>query len=511
MPQAHRRLTPAKAKDAVVQVYLKEAESRLAKTPYEMFRPQPGPQTMARESDADIVIMGGAAFGGKTWSLLTDPLDQIHVGGFRVAMFRRLTTALSMPGGLAEEADKIYPKVGGIPRDRGHRWFFPSGAKISMHHMQFLSDARAWELGAQLTRACFDQLEEFEAEMFWIIVGRMRTATRIKTKLFGTCNPVPADDPIGGWLNTLLQWWWDPDTGYAIPGRSGVKRWFYRALDQIYWYDSRRAAIEAHPDLYEETTKSGEKRYNEPMSLCFIAAGIDDNVIGEKLDPTYRGKLNALTEVKKERMKRGNWLARDESGSLINTSCFADRQIDPHEVPELERIVRGWDKASTRRAKANPKHSKTASGKLGVHRPGGGMADQYYILDGSGDYMEMVERERTIQATAEADGKGVFQVVELEPAGAGKDSGRITMGKIAAAGLGGKLVPGKGEDKLTKCLPFATDCNAGNVWMVRGPHAGPMLAAFRAFDGKQPGSDETEACALAHGELQGGFKPWFGK
>lgn len=502
-------------------------------SPRDKFTPQrsaiagrKGPQEMARESDADIVIMGGAAYGGKTWSLQTDQLDGIEIPGFEAVQFRRLTTAITMPGGLAPESFKLYPLVGGTPKDRGKRWEFETkpdgktgltGATITMHHMQFESDARKWELGAQLARAGFDQLEEFEEMMFWVIVGRMRSSTGIKTKIFGTVNPVPAADPIGGWVNSLLSWWWNPKTGYAIPERSGVKRWFYRVIDQLFWYDSKEEAIEKHPDLYRETTAAGEERLNNPKSLCFIAAGIDDNPIGEELNPDYRGSLNTLSEVKRERMKKGNWLIVDSSKFLIDISWFADRFIDPEDVPAISRTVRFWDKASTRRdrKKANPKHSKTASCKQGVHIPSGQDPDglplpkQFYIFGATGDFMEMVERERFIMKTAKRDGRGVHQRVEEEPAGAGKDSARGTVGRLANAGFNVAAVGTKGEDKLTRCMPWASDIKAGNVWIVRGWDSKPFLDALAQFDGNQPGSDEADCGGGGYNELN--LKGSFGR
>jgi len=488
-----------------------ELRKRTASVPLrDRFPPQEGPQEMARESDADIVIMGGAAYGGKSWALQTDPLDGVTVPGFECVHFRRLTTALTMAGGLAPESFKIYPKAGGIPKDRGKRWEFPteadkvsgiSGAVITMAHMQYQSDARKWELGGQIARAGFDQLEEFEEMMFWIIAGRMRSSTGVKPKIFATVNPVPATDPVGGWVNSLLAWWWDPETGYAIPERSGVERWFYKVNDRLHWYSSKGEAIEAHPDLHHEQTAKGEDRYNDPQSLCFIAAGIDDNPIGETINPGYRAKLNAQSEVKRQRMKFGNWKVGDSVNALFKLEYFRERFIDPQDVPEISSTVRFHDMAATRRQDADPRHSKTSSCKMGVHAPGGGQPKQFYVFDGTGAYMEMVERNRTIVATGKRDGRGVLQRVEQEGGGGGKDQVRTIVGLLAQAGLSAASVPTKGLDKLARCTPAASDCAAGNVWIVNGWDSKPFLDALALFDGQQPGSDEADCVGGAYNEL----------
>ncbi len=64
--------------------------------------PQPGPQEMARNSTADVVIMGGAAFGGKTWWLLTELLRHIRNPAYRFVAFRRTTPEIRKDGGMWE-------------------------------------------------------------------------------------------------------------------------------------------------------------------------------------------------------------------------------------------------------------------------------------------------------------------------------------------------------------------------------------------------------------------------
>src|SRR5206468_4013940 len=132
---------------------------------------------------------------------------------------------------------------------------------------------------AQIPVLGFDQLESFEEEQFWYLVARNRSARAgIKPYVRATCNPVPDDDEVGGWLNRLISWWWDPKTGYAIPERSGVIRWFLRIEDKLEWAATREQLLK----------QFGDSPDRQPQSLTFIPAKLSDNPALEKKDPGYR-------------------------------------------------------------------------------------------------------------------------------------------------------------------------------------------------------------------------------
>ena len=61
--------------------------------------PNPGPQTMAAASAADILIYGGGAGGGKSFYLVNDPLQHIKNPNFRGAIFRRTYPQIKGQGG----------------------------------------------------------------------------------------------------------------------------------------------------------------------------------------------------------------------------------------------------------------------------------------------------------------------------------------------------------------------------------------------------------------------------
>src|SRR5688572_22814427 len=78
--------------------------------------PQPGPQETFLQSEADIVIFGGAAGGGKTWALLMQPLKHMGNPLFGGVIFRRTSPQIRNQGGLWDESTQIYPLLNAEPR-----------------------------------------------------------------------------------------------------------------------------------------------------------------------------------------------------------------------------------------------------------------------------------------------------------------------------------------------------------------------------------------------------------
>ena len=95
-----------------------------------IIKPQPR-QEQFLSSPADIVIFGGAAFGGKTWSLLVEPLRHINNKKFGAVLFRRTVPEITREGGLWDEAGDLYPLLNGEPNQQEHSYKFPSGVKIT--------------------------------------------------------------------------------------------------------------------------------------------------------------------------------------------------------------------------------------------------------------------------------------------------------------------------------------------------------------------------------------------
>jgi predicted phage terminase large subunit-like protein len=440
-------------------------------------RPQPGPQEAFLSSPADIAIIGGSVFGGKTWALTYEPLRHVGNPGFTFVAFRRTTPEIRNPGGMWDESQQIYPLLGAEPRETTLDWLFPSGARGKMAGLQYDSDVLAWK-GAQVCCLLFDQLEEFTEKQFFYLLSRNRSTCGVRPYVRASCNPDP-----DSWLATFLAWWIDQDTGYAIPERSGVLRWFIRLNDEIHWAGSREELID----------RFGSKG-TYAKSVTFILARLQDNAIGNRLNPEYEATIRAMSYVEQERLlggdRGGNWKIRPEAGKVFNRAWF--EIVDA--APAVARRCRGWDKAGT-----------TGGGDWTVGARIAESGGIWYVEDIVRDQWSAGDREATIRQTAQLDGTRCWIRVEQEPGSGGKESAENTIRGLA--GYNVAAVPST-TNKVERAQGLAAQAQAKNVKLVRGLWNEAFLRELHAFDGtgKVP-DDQVDAISLAFNTLALGTRP----
>lgn len=290
-------------------------------------RPQRGPQDDFLSTAADIAIYGRAAGSGKSWALCLECVRHIHNPEFGAVIFRRTSKQVRAEGGLWDRSMEIFTYAKGAPQESRIQWRFPSGVKITFIHIEHDKDKFSWD-GSEIAYVGFDELIHFTESMFFDMLSRNRSTFGKKAYVRGTINP-----DAESWLADFILWWIDPATGYPIPAPCGILRWFYRVEDGIFWYDSKAEAMAAQPNLAKEA---------EPKSVTFIAANIYDNPALLKTDPSYLANLQSLPKV--ERLLRGNWKIKAESGKIFNRNWWKIVNTAPNENRTL---VRYWDKAAT--------------------------------------------------------------------------------------------------------------------------------------------------------------------
>jgi hypothetical protein len=268
----------------------------------EVIRPQIGYQMKALSSKADIVIGGGAAGSGKTYSLLLDPLRDIETKGFGGVIFRRTTPQIRNQGGLWDTSMNIYTHAGGTPRESTLVWVFEKGVKIKFAHLEHEKNKLDWQ-GSQIPFLGFDELTHFSKTMFFYLLSRNRSVCGVKPYVRATCNPDPES-----WVAELIAWWIDPETGFPIPERDGVVRFFLQYADKYVWGDTKEEVIEKAWDFLEEHVKKGGVDPGEFIkSITFVSGSIYENQKLLKVNPDYLGNLISQDETTRAQLLEGNW------------------------------------------------------------------------------------------------------------------------------------------------------------------------------------------------------------
>ena len=441
--------------------------------------PHPGPQTQFLESKADIAIYGGQAGGGKSWALLAEALRHIDNPNFGAVIFRRTSPEITNEGGLWDESMALYPDYDGVPKHTLD-WKFESKANIGFRHLQYETDKLAWQ-GAQITLIGFDELTQFSESQFFYLLSRNRSTCGVKPYVRATTNPAPADDPIGGWVNRLVQWWIDQKTGLAISERSGIERWFIRRQGELIWSNTKMELIQRYgrPDLPEYH----EEQTAQPKSLTFIPARLSDNPTLLRQDPSYRANLLALPDVERQRLAEGNWNAKVQAGLFFKVGKVEIVTA----LPISLRFCRAWDLAATDGA-----GDWTVGAKIGVDTDG-----IFYIADIQRGQWESSLRDKTIRQTAVLDGHCQIRIPQ-DPAAAGKSEAQRLTKMLAGYDVKAAIVTG---DKLTRATGLASQMNAGNVKALAAPWNAPLLQRLDAFPTKGVADDEIDALADAFNEL----------
>jgi predicted phage terminase large subunit-like protein len=412
-------------------------------------RPQAGPQERFLSSPADIALYGGAAGGGKTWALLIESLRHVGNPAFRAVIFRRTFPQIINPGGLQDEAQTLYPLVGGVDARPGSgiTWTFPGGASVRFAHMQHEKNRFDWQ-GAQIPLIAFDELTHFTEEQFFYMLSRNRSTCGVRPYVRAATNP-----DAGSWVARFIAWWIDPDTGLPLPERAGVLRWFVRDGGEWVWAGDPAALRRTHPGI-------------PPKSVTFVPARLQDNRLLMAKDPGYLANLMALPLVERERLLGGNWKIVPSGGKVFNRAWF--QVVRPEDVPAGGVECRFWDLAATAKQLEGDDPDYTAGVKI-RH-----VGEFYYVTDCLAAQLGPTEADKLIKTTAQRDWQQIRREGgntqycvrwEMEGGASGKRDTRHLVQLLDGFDARGVLPDG---DKITRAKGLAAQAEQGFVVLAQG-------------------------------------------
>ena len=270
------------------------------------WKPLPGPQTLAYETEADILFYGGAAGGGKTDLLLGVARKEHH----RSVIFRRVFPSLR---GIEDRARAIYnpdpERPEGGYNESLHRWKFKDGRQIEFGNLQYEKNVTDWQ-GQPHDLYGFDEITEFTEAQFRFVTGWNRS-TKPGQRCRVVCTGNPPTDSDGEWVAAYWAPWLDEN--HPNPAKPGELRWF-----------TTIGGKDVECPNGDPVLVDGE--WVTPRSRTFIPARVQDNP--HLMASGYMSTLQALPEPLRSKMLYGDFKAgrEDNAYQVIPTAWVAAAQ-----------------------------------------------------------------------------------------------------------------------------------------------------------------------------------------
>lgn len=250
-----------------------------------LWRPLPGPQTEALNTEADITFYGGAAGGGKT-DLLIGLALTVHNES---VIYRREGTQLK--GIYRRITDLVGHRDGFSQLNRTWKY---QDKLIEFGSCPNLGDEQAYQ-GQPHDLIGFDEITHFLEAQFRFLIGWNRT-----TKEGQRCRVVCAGNPPTNSDGEWVKKYWGPwlDESHSNPAKPGELRWF--------------ATIDGKDtELENGETFEHDGDTITPQSRTFIPSKVQDNPY--LMDTGYISTLQSLPEPLRSQMLKGDFTAGTDS------------------------------------------------------------------------------------------------------------------------------------------------------------------------------------------------------
>jgi hypothetical protein len=277
------------------------------------WQPIPGPQTLALETNADIILYGGAAGGGKSFLALGKALLQHK----RVLILREEYPQLA---GLIESSKTVYDRYGKFRETPVPLWrlrFKGVDKLIEFGQCKLDKDKNKYQGRAHDLRV-IDEAANFLESVVVFLAGWVRSEDpHQKCQLLLLSNPPTSQD--GRWLFEWFRPWLDKK--HPNPASPGELRWFARINNKDtevknnkpFVLEKNKIIYDFNPDEYSL------EKIIIPKSRTFIPARVTDNPY--YVASGYIATLQAMPEPLRSQMLYGDFLAgqEDDAWQVIPT------------------------------------------------------------------------------------------------------------------------------------------------------------------------------------------------
>jgi len=248
--------------------------------------PNPGPQTEAFYCEADELLFGGQAGGGKSDLLLGLGLASHQ----QSLILRRVNVDVEKVGGLGPRLVSILGSAEGY---NAQKHVYSAGRReIELGGCEQEKDKERYK-GRPHDLIGFDELADFLESQYRFIIGWNRsTDPKQRCRIVAASNPPTT--PEGQWI--VRRWAPWLDKSYPNPAKDGELRWFLTINDNDIPVDG------PGPHQVE-----GRKKPVRATSRTFIRSTLEDNPDLTHGDGSYEARLEGHTEALRRAYRDGDF------------------------------------------------------------------------------------------------------------------------------------------------------------------------------------------------------------
>ncbi|GAA0382580.1 phage terminase large subunit [Paenibacillus motobuensis] len=281
------------------------------------YKPQPRQQVF-HQAEADEILYGGAAGGGKSEGTIFDALKYaMQYPGSRQVIFRR--TFPDLQRSIINRTLKVYPKELGKYNTSSHEWTFINGSVIELAYWDNDSNYMNYQ-GAEYDVIRWEELTQFEEAWYKYMLSRCRGSNGYPKSVRSTTNP-------GGlghtWVKKRFVSLGPPETLYHVPETDDDG-------NQLYWPEGVPGRKAGDPII---------------RSRMFIPANVFDNQSLLQEDPGYLARLMALSDVERKQLLEGDWDVF--AGQYFGEFSRSIHVVKPFDIPRDWKRYRALDEGYT--------------------------------------------------------------------------------------------------------------------------------------------------------------------